>query len=197
MTTKGSKPTPPREFKPGTGLHKIWHKYADDGPQAALDYGLKEGLAQSSLLTWLRSWEKREGRVADLKYEKVDKPKREKVAREPKEPKANGKGNGHAKVDKATETAIEKAERRIRARMERDKQPKPPKEKKVKKEGGPITMSSKYQLIEVPYIKDKKRNKVFVITKGPEQSIVRFQHDGTEQCIPNNHLKWPAEAKSK
>ena len=188
---KKARPIPPREFKPGTGLHKIWHKYADDGAQAALDYGLKEGLAQSSLLTWLRSWEKREGRVPELKYAKVDRPKREKRI---KEPKVNGKANG--KTDTKAESAVEKAQRREAKRLERQKlKPPKPKEKKKPKEDGPITMSSKYQLIKVKYVKTKGEDKAYLITKGPEQSIVRFQHNGREQCIPNYDLVLPSEPK--
>ncbi len=193
--SKNPRPIPPREFKPGTGLHKIWNKYADDGAQAALDYGLKEGLAQSSLLTWIKSWEKREGRVPELKYVKVDKPKREKRVKEtePNEDKPSRKGNGK------DETVIEKAQRRLRAKIERDKTkpPKPPKEKRQPGEDRPITMSDRHKLLNVTYVKDKKKSKAYLITQGPEQSVVRFQHNGKEECIPNNFIGLPMESNRK
>jgi hypothetical protein len=64
------------------------------------------------------------------------------------------------------------------------------------KPDGPVKMYTK-DLITVKYIKDKERNQAYLIAQGPQASIVRFQHNGAEQCIANNWLGLPTERRSE
>jgi len=177
-------------YRPGSYKAEMLAVYEKKGVQAAFEHGLKIGCALTTAKLAISIWEKRAGKPKpEFKlpkgYTPTERPKREKKVKEEKEGKSKGK------LDKATESVIEKAQRRIRAQMERDRRKAANPTPKVKKEKveGPITMSSKYKLTKVTYIKDEKEEMAYVIAQGPEQSLVRFKHNGKELCIPNNYLE--------
>lgn len=55
---------------------------------------------------------------------------------------------------------------------------------------GPIVMHTK-KLITVNYVKAKGESQAYLIEQGPQASVVRFKHNGSEQCIGNDQLGLP------
>ena len=51
------------------------------------------------------------------------------------------------------------------------------------------TKDQKTKLVTVTYIKTKGHEKAKVIEAGPQASLIRFEHNGMEQCISNKFLK--------
>ena len=51
------------------------------------------------------------------------------------------------------------------------------------------------KIIEVNYVKDPAQRKAYLVTQGPEASVVRFIHSGIEQCISNTYLGLPIERR--
>ena len=54
----------------------------------------------------------------------------------------------------------------------------------------PIKMYTK-DLVTVSYVKTKGENKAYLIAQGPQQSVVKFVHNGREDCIENQFLGLP------
>jgi hypothetical protein len=61
---------------------------------------------------------------------------------------------------------------------------------------GPIVMHTK-KLITVRYVKDKDKSKAYLGDQGPQVSVVRFAHDGSEQCISNEYLGLPVDRQER
>lgn len=81
----------------------------------------------------------------------------------------------------------------LRAWEREDGKTPAPKERSSGRPNGepkPVKMYTK-QLVKVKYVKTKGENLAYLIEQGPQQSVVRFQHNGFEQCIPNGDLGLP------
>jgi hypothetical protein len=161
-------------YKEGSRIAEVYEIFEKKGGQAAYDFGIKIVKVVTAKL-WVQVWSKEKGIPNPVAH--VKPPKDQEAHRTPREPKEKAKAsraNGGGHVEQKERVQLPK--------------PKPPKIKK--EEGGPVTMQTK-QLITVSYVKDKKANKAYLLEQGPQASLVRFAHNGTDQCIGNEWLGLP------
>jgi hypothetical protein len=164
-------------FRPGTDKQAVWEKFVSDGAQAAFDHGVALLMPTKGLLTTVQQWDReyRDGQsVIAAPARHVRKPKGVKAT------KARAKAVDMSGKQQNEKVYVEKI--------------KPPKAA-VNEDGLTAKQEASRQFIK----QTKKRIKVsytdrvaYLVTQGPQASIVMWEHNGAEDCISNKFLGLPS-----
>jgi hypothetical protein len=164
-------------YTEGTPKQAMWEAFVDGDAQAAIDQGFAHHVNARSIKSTVKAWLIEYGNGAAMPI--VERPAKlpAKAARQPREKAAPVLGR----------TQQEKVYVETRPKPVRD--PNQPTQKQIAAKQYALDTKNR---IKVSYAPKKAAR---LIKQGPQQSIIMWEHDGSEQCISNEWLGLPVERR--